>query len=63
MEKLAVDIREAARLLSVSPRTVHSYIRNKALSRRKLGRRTVILVRSLEAFVRSDHRSPAGGAR
>jgi excisionase family DNA binding protein len=57
-EKLAVDTREAARLLSVSPRTIQSYITAKLLPARKIGRRTVIPVRALEAFLRTDHASP-----
>jgi excisionase family DNA binding protein len=58
-EKLAVDTREAARMLSVSPRTIQNYIAAKLLLARKIGRRTVIPVRALEAFLRSDHESPA----
>jgi excisionase family DNA binding protein len=56
--KLAVDIREAAQMLSVSPRTIQNYIAAKLLPGRKIGRRTVIPVRALEAFLRSDHASP-----
>jgi excisionase family DNA binding protein len=57
-EKLAVDIREAAHLLSVSPRTIQNYIRVKVLPARKIGRRTVITVRALENFLRTDQASP-----
>ena len=57
-ERLAVDIREAARLLSVSPRTIQNYIAVKLLPARKIGRRTVITLRALEAFLRTDHASP-----
>ena len=56
---LAVDTREAARLLSVSPRTIQNYIAAKLLPARKLGRRTVISVRALESFLRTDQPSPA----
>lgn len=55
--KLAVDIREAAQMLSVSPRTIQNYIRAKMLPARKIGRRTVISVRALEIFLRTDHPS------
>jgi excisionase family DNA binding protein len=55
---LAVDTREAARLLSVSPRTIQNYLRAKMLPARKIGRRTVIPVRALEVFLRTDHPSP-----
>ena len=57
-EKLAVDIREAAHLLSVCPRTIQNYIRAKMLPARKIGRRVVIPVRALENFLRTDHPSP-----
>jgi excisionase family DNA binding protein len=60
-EKLAVSIREAAQMLSVSPRTIQNYVTAKLLPARKIGRRTVIPVRSLEAFLRNDHASPLAG--
>jgi excisionase family DNA binding protein len=56
--KLAVDVRSAAQMLSVSPRTIQNYIAAKVLPARKIGRRTVISVRALEAFLRRDHESP-----
>jgi excisionase family DNA binding protein len=58
-DKIAVNTQEAARMLSVSPRTIQNYIAAKILPVRKIGRRTVIPVRSLEAFLRRDHASPA----
>lgn len=57
-EKLAVDTREAAQMLSVSPRTIQNYIRAKILPARKIGRRTVIPMRALETFLRVDQPSP-----
>jgi excisionase family DNA binding protein len=57
-QKLAVNTREAAQMLSVSPRTIQNYIAAKILPVRKIGRRTVIPVRALELFLRSDHASP-----
>lgn len=54
-EKLAVSTREAAQMLSVSPRTIQNYIAAKLLPARKIGRRTVIPVRALENFLRTDH--------
>jgi excisionase family DNA binding protein len=57
--RLAVSIREAAAMLSISARSVQNYIREKRLPARKIGRRTVILVSALEAFLRRDHASPA----
>jgi excisionase family DNA binding protein len=59
-DKLAVDIREAAQMLSVSPRTIQNYIRAKMLPARKIGRRTVVSIRALEIFLRTDHPSPSG---
>jgi excisionase family DNA binding protein len=56
--RLAVSIREAAALLSISPRSVQNYIRLKTLPARKIGRRTVIPMSALETFLRTDHDSP-----
>jgi excisionase family DNA binding protein len=53
-ERLAVDILTAAAMLSVSPRTIEAYISKRMLPARKLGRRTVIRMRDLEAFLRAD---------
>jgi excisionase family DNA binding protein len=55
MTKLAVSVREAAVMLSISPRSVQNYITAKMIPARKIGRRTVIPVRALEAFLRTDH--------
>jgi excisionase family DNA binding protein len=60
--RLAVSIREAATIIGVSPRSIQNFIRLKRLPARKIGRRTVILVNALEAFLRKDHASPVGGA-
>lgn len=62
-KELLVSIQEAAARLSISPRSVRYFIRSKALRARKIGRRTVIPVRSLEAFSRSDHESPKKKAK
>jgi len=56
--KLAVSVRDAAAMLGISPRSVQNYIHAKLLPARKIGRRTVIPVRALEAFLRSDQPSP-----
>jgi excisionase family DNA binding protein len=53
-ERLAVDVRTAADMLSVSPRTIGNYIAKKLLPARKLGRRRVIRMLDLEAFLRAD---------
>jgi Helix-turn-helix domain len=57
-QKLAVGTREAAKMIDVSPRTIQNYIAAKILKARKIGRRTVIPVKALELFLRSDHDSP-----
>jgi excisionase family DNA binding protein len=58
-QKLAVSTYDAAQMLSVSRRTIQSYITTKVLRARKIGRRTVIPVSELEAFLRTDHEPPA----
>jgi excisionase family DNA binding protein len=57
--RLAVNVREAAAMLSISPRSVQSHIQQKNLPSRKIGKRTLILLRDLEAFLRKDQPSPA----
>jgi excisionase family DNA binding protein len=53
---LAVDISEAARRLGLSARTVATLVSRHDLPSRKVGRRRVIPVAALEAFVQRDHR-------
>ena len=62
-ERLAVDTREAAQMLSVSPRTIQNYVRAKLLPARKIGRRTVIPLHALELFLRKDQPSPLAPKR
>lgn len=52
---LAVGVAEAARRLGLSPRTIASLISRGELASRKVGRRRIIPVRALEAFLRKDH--------
>jgi excisionase family DNA binding protein len=59
--KLLVTKREAASALSVSVRTIEDFIRKKELAARKIGRRTLVPLASLEAFARRDHASPFNG--
>lgn len=54
---LAVGIAEAARRLGLSARTVATLVLRHELPSRKVGRRRIIPVVALEAFVRSDHKS------
>ena len=53
--KLLLSKKEASAALSVSVRTIENLIFRKELSARKVGRRTLIPLRSLEAFARKDH--------
>jgi excisionase family DNA binding protein len=53
-EKLAVRPPEAAELVGVSLRTIQNYIRDGQLPARKIGRRTVIEMRHLRAFLEED---------
>jgi excisionase family DNA binding protein len=43
----AVSVREAARLLSISPRTLHSYIGLKAIRTVRVGRRILVPMKSV----------------
>jgi excisionase family DNA binding protein len=51
---LAVGMAEAARRLGLSVRTVASLVVRRELPSRKVGRRRIIPVIALEAFVKSD---------
>lgn len=55
---LAVDLAAASRMSTLSRRTLENYIRLKRLRVRKIGRRTLILMRDLEGFLRADQPSP-----
>ena len=59
-EQLAVNIPEAARRLGLSIRTIATLVSRRELASRKVGRRRIIPVAALEAFVRNDPRP--GGA-
>ena len=52
---LAVGLTEAARRLGLSPRTVATLVLRDELPSRKVGRRRIIPVVALEAFLRGDH--------
>lgn len=54
-ETLLFGRRTAARLLSVSLRTLDNVIRSKELEVRRIGRRVLISRKSLEQFARRDH--------
>jgi excisionase family DNA binding protein len=52
---LAVTVREAARRLSVSTRTVATLVAQRELMSRRIGRRRVIPLTALEDFLKRDH--------
>jgi excisionase family DNA binding protein len=53
---LAVGMAEAARRLGLSARTVATLVLRRELPSRKVGRRRIIPVDALEAFVRADNK-------
>jgi excisionase family DNA binding protein len=61
-EQLAVSIPEAARRLGLSIRTVATLVSRRELASRKVGRRRIIPVSALEAFLRElprpGHKDP-----
>ena len=58
MEPLAVDLREASRLTSLSVRTLRRYAQTGRLSVVRLGRRILVPLESLRALVRSESQQP-----
>lgn len=52
---LLVSKREAARLLGISVTSVDYLIRQRELTIRRLGRRTLVSTESLRAYARHDH--------
>jgi excisionase family DNA binding protein len=58
---LAVGMVEAARRLGLSIRTVATLVLRQELPSQKVGRRRIIPVAALEAFVQRDHRTGRKG--
>ncbi len=58
-DRLAVDVVEAAKRLSLSPRMVATLVAGGKLKSRKVGRRRIIPVRALEEFLRREHETQA----
>jgi excisionase family DNA binding protein len=56
VQPLAVDVREAARMLSVSPRTIRRMLSDGRLSPLRIGRAVRISVRSLEILAQPSPR-------
>jgi excisionase family DNA binding protein len=51
MEPLAVDVREAARLTSLSPHTIRAYIRSGRMLAVRIGRRVLIEPREIKRLI------------
>jgi len=47
MPRQAVSVREAARLLSISPRTMHNYIASNSIRTVRVGRRVLVPMKSV----------------
>jgi excisionase family DNA binding protein len=58
-EKLLVSINDAARMLSVSRRSIEYLIAKKELAVRKIGRRTLVTRASLHSLAARDVASPS----
>jgi excisionase family DNA binding protein len=59
-KKLALDVRSAADMISLSKRTLENYIQAKVIPSIKAGRRRLVLVRDLEKFLQADRPSVSG---
>lgn len=56
--KLLYNRSEAAKMLSISLRTLDTLLASKQLAARRIGKRVLITNQSLLNFVRRDHRTP-----
>ena len=66
MENLLVSKRDAARILSLSVRTIEYILARKELKAIRVGRRVLISTKSLRDFARKSHRGACkadGGSR
>jgi excisionase family DNA binding protein len=60
MEPLAVDVHEAARLISLSARTIRRYIQIGRLRAVRIGRRVLVPVKSLKALLDTNETGSDG---
>ena len=60
MDQLAVDVREAGRLLSISPYTVRAYIRKGYIRSVKVGARVIVPVEEIHRVAREGVPNHAG---
>jgi excisionase family DNA binding protein len=59
---LLFSLKESAKILSISPRSLQTLIATKQIPVRRIGRRVLIHRKDLEAFARRDHITiPKGG--
>jgi excisionase family DNA binding protein len=56
--KLLVGRREAARMLSISQRSLDYLIADKQLTTRRIGTRVLIALTDLQRYARADHPKP-----
>ena len=56
--RLLVGRREAARMLSISQRSLDYLIANKELRTRRIGTRVLIALTELQRYARADHPKP-----
>ena len=56
--KLLVGRHEAARMLSISQRSLDYLIANKQITTRRIGTRVLIAVTDLQRYARADHPKP-----
>jgi excisionase family DNA binding protein len=59
--RLLVRKREAAALLSISPRALDYLLANKQIAVRRIGSRVLIPMTELQKFSRADHPAPLAG--
>jgi excisionase family DNA binding protein len=57
LSRQAVSIREAARLLSLSPRTIHNYIASNSIRTVRVGRRVLVPMKSVTEIASRGIRS------
>ena len=54
-DRLLVGRRDAARMLSISERSLDYFLANQQLHARRIGSRVLIAVTELERYARADH--------
>lgn len=59
-QPLAVDIREAGRLTSLSPHTIRAYVRKGRIRAVRVGRRVLVPIESLQDLLRPANEGTTG---